>query len=272
MLALLWFTVRQTLMQRKIWLTLLLLAGPGALVLLIRHFDADADFTRVWERFHGPMHFLILMIVVPLVCMLHGTALIGAEVEAGTMVYLLTRRMRRASVLLVKFAGTALVLVLLVELTLLGVYLCAVGGVDVAALEGAPADQAWEPVRELFSYMYVSIFAVTAFLALFVLVGLLTSRPLSASILYLITFEIVVANIPAGVRTCSITHHLRATLFNSIPRLGRLFQLTASEARQVFPPGSTGTTTVCAVIAVALALSCLLVSTRELVAAKVARE
>ena len=98
MLTLLWFTVKQTLMQRKICLTLLLLAGPTVLVLLIRHFGSTTEFQTVWERFHGPVHMLVFMVVVPLVCMLYGSALIGADMDAGTIVYLLTRRMRRARV------------------------------------------------------------------------------------------------------------------------------------------------------------------------------
>ena len=272
MLTLLWFTVKQTLIQRKIWLTLLLLAGPTALILLIRHFSATTEYQAVWERFHGPVHMLLFMVVVPLVCMLYGTALIGAEVGAGTIVYLLTRRMRRAWVLLAKFLGTALVLVVLLELALLALYLAAIGGVDVSALEQARRAAVWQPGRELLTYMYVAPFAVAAFLAVFVLIGLVTARPLSASVVYVIVFEITIANIPAGIRKYSITHHLRAIAFNSIPGLERLFEIRADDVQVFFPPGPGGALTLCGIIALALALACLLVSTRELAPAKVARE
>ncbi|MCH9002753.1 MAG: hypothetical protein IIC02_09295, partial [Planctomycetes bacterium] len=106
--ALFLFTIRQTLSSRKIWLTILLLIAPSVLMLIIRNFAPPFDHVRgLWSIYHVFAQFLFIMGLVPLVCMVHGTALIGAEVEARTIVYLITRRMRRATVMLVKFFATA---------------------------------------------------------------------------------------------------------------------------------------------------------------------
>lgn len=272
MVALFWFTVRQTLLQRKIWLTLLLLAGPCALTLLVRQFGSYSDVQDVWERYHGSMQFLMFMLVLPLICMLCGTSLIGSEVESRTLVYLLTRKMRRATVLLVRFAASTVALALLLELALLAQYACAVGGVDLAGLEGSGGDGAWQPFDELLCYLYVGPLGVAAFLAVFTLIGLLAARPLSVAIVYLVVVELIVSNVPVGPRVYTIGHQLRLTMFNAIPGMEQLYEVTPDQMAQYFPPGSTGTGALCGLVLVALLLGCVLMTTRELVPAKIARE
>ena len=57
MTALFFFTVRQTVFQRKAWVALLLLACPAVLVLLIRHFvPEDSEY---WEAYHVTIQFLL---------------------------------------------------------------------------------------------------------------------------------------------------------------------------------------------------------------------
>ncbi len=271
MLALFWFTVRQMLLQRKVWVTLLLLAGPCALALLIRNVEPAEDLDDVWNRFHGPVQFLTFLIVLPLICMLCGTSLIGAEAEGRTLVYLLTRKMRRATVLLVRFVAAALVLAMLFDLALVAQYFCAVGGMDMTALVGY-SDRTWQPLDELLCYLAVGPLGVVAFLAIFSLIGLWASRPLSASIVYVLVLELFLSNLPAGVRVYTVIHQLRRTMFNSIPRLAKLYDVTPEDVARFFPPGSTGTVALCVTALVAMALACVLMTTRELVPSKVARE
>ncbi|HUU83718.1 MAG TPA: ABC transporter permease [Phycisphaerae bacterium] len=272
MVALFWFTVRQTLLQRKIWVTLLLLLGPCALTLLIRHFKSEDDLQDVWERFHASMQFVLFLVVLPLICMLFGTSLIGAEVESRTLVYLLTRKMRRATVLVVRFAAVALVLSVLMELTLLAQYGCAVGGVDVAGLESPGGDGAWQPLDELLCYLRAGPAGVVAFLAAFVLIGLLVSRPLSISIVYVIVVELIISNLPVGVRVYTVSHQLRKGMFHSIPGLASMYELSPDQVAEFFPPGSTGTWAVCGLVLAALLVGGVLMTTRELVPAKIGRE
>lgn len=272
MVALFWFTIRQTLLRPRTWVTLLLLAGPCALMLLLRHFGESDEFRPVWERFHGTVQLLTFNVVIPLICILHGTALIGSEVEGGTLVYLVTRRLRRATVLVVKFAAASAALIVLVELSLAAQYACALWGIDVSALGGSSEAQTWQPVDEILCYLRVAPMGVLAFGAVFALVALLTARPLAASILYFVIVELVVGNLPLGARVYSLTHQLRLSMFNAIPGLGRVYELSAEQVQQFFPPDSTGTLALVGIVLVSLALSGLLVSTRELVPAKVARE
>ena len=83
-IALFNFTVRQTLLHRRIWLALLILASPSALHFIIRMLAPPMDNAQeMWEMFHVTMHFMVMLMLVPLVCMVHGVSLVGADVEDG---------------------------------------------------------------------------------------------------------------------------------------------------------------------------------------------
>lgn len=275
MAALFGFTIKQTLLSRRIWLTLLLLAGPSALILLVRAVaPAIETADKLWEQYHATVQFLLIQVILPLVCLVHGTGLIGSEVEGKTLVYLITRRMRRSTVLLVKFAATGLALAVLCDLALLGVYASTFAGQDVPALTAHAHSYAdWKPAHELACYVAVIPAGVAGFLAVFTLIGLLTRQSLGLSVFYLVVVELIVGNVPAGVRAFTLLHTLRATLAGAIPRLAGIFPDLPPELReQLYPAGGTGLPTLLTVVIVALALSGLLVTLRELMPAKVARE
>ena len=174
--------------------------------------------------------------------------------------------------LVVKFAAASAALIVLVELSLAAQYACALWGIDVSALGGARQAQTWQPLDELMCYLRVAPMAVLAFGAVFALIALLTARPLAASILYFVIVELVVGNLPLGARVYSVTQQLRLSMFNAIPGLGRFHELSAQQVQQFFPPDSTGAFALLGIVLVSLALAGVLVSTRELVPAKVARE
>jgi len=264
--ALFGFSVRQTAFSLRIWVTLLLLAVPSGLTLLIRYFDAPR-LQDMWERYHGCMQYLMFMLVIPLVCMLHGTVLIGAEAEGGTLVYLLTRRLRRAVVLLVRFAATALVLVLLLEAATCMHHLCAVGGVDIESLGGG----SWRPAGELAAYLGVVPIGVVSYLAVFTLIGLATKSPIKISIIYLAAIDLGLGSLPVGARMYTISDQLRRTMLHAMPQLAELYNLPGELHALLYPAGSTGTSALVFVTLAALLLSCILITVRELAAAELAR-
>jgi len=84
-------TLRGLLDRRRTWLMLALAAVPVLLVGLAAGFgDAQiepADFDS-----------LIVQLVLPLIALVFGTAAIGSELEEGTIVFLLTKPIRRARI------------------------------------------------------------------------------------------------------------------------------------------------------------------------------
>lgn len=268
MVALFNFTIRQTFFQKKIWFTLLLLVLPMGLTLMMRNLSPAENGEDLWEMFHIGVNSFIFSMILPLTTMLHGTALIGAEADGGTLAYLLTRKLRRSTVLLTKYAAMVIVLTVLVSAALLAEYCAVFVGIDVEAL-GSPHGHAWHPFTELLTYLLVTPFAVAAFLSIYVLIGLVSAKPLIASIMYTIVVEMFLANLPIGVRVYSVAHHLRMAIISRIPDLISVYRefTDIQEGAVISTKGGIGV--LIGIILGALTLGCLLMSSRELIAAKV---
>ena len=102
--------------------------------------------------------------------------------------------------------------------------------------------------------------------------GVLTSRPLTTSVLYFVIVELVLSNIPIRARIYSMMHQLRATLVGLMPDVSKLYELPPALKAELFPKGAGALPELIGVILVALALACVLVNRRELVPARAARE
>jgi ABC-2 type transport system permease protein len=277
MAALLWFTTRQHLRLRRLWFVLLLLVGPAGLALLVRFFEPPRQLDLLKKLYHAPMLFMLFMAVLPLVCMLHGAALIGSEVDGRTLAYLTTRRMRRETVLLERFAAVWLLITVLVELAAAAFHFCTVTGLDVDRLNaeaGVTADLAWRPWHDLLCYSPVLPVAVAAFLAVFTMISLVFRRPLVISILYLVVAELVVSNTPAKARIYTITHQLRLLSRAFMPNLLDVFTTPRNRTtiESFFPPDAIGVIPLIVVIFLALAIACLAIRMRELQPVKAGRE
>ena len=272
--ALFKFTLFQKLVDRKIWLTLLLLASPCALVLLIRNFALDNAAPReLWETYHVPVQFLLMMVVLPLVCMLHGVSMITAEVEGQTLVYLITRRMRRATVLIVKFVATFLVLAVLSDLAMVALHMCNLAGLDERTRQAITGVHGgWNPASDLQWYLLITIPAgVVGFLAIFTLIGMITAKPLSLSIFYIIVVELILSNLPIGARVYSLMHQVRVMSAGHIPNVSSLYELPP-DLLPLYASDQSGIPGFCGIVIVALVLSTVLVTIRELMPAKMSRE
>ena len=92
MFALFCFTIRQFFGQRKLWLAAAMLLFPAVVVVLVRSVGGGHGAEHRWEMYHVLVQFVLIMLLMPLVCLLYGTALVGAEIEQRTLVYLTTRR------------------------------------------------------------------------------------------------------------------------------------------------------------------------------------
>lgn len=272
--ALFFFTIRQMLRDAKFWAVAAVLLLPCALILTIRYFAPPIKSVEpLWEFYHSAVQFMFLMGLLPLACMIYGTGLIGAEAESRTIGYLITRRLRRRTVLLTKFIATALVLAMLGDAALAALHALTVTGHDwpsLAAKSGALAD--WNPMHDLTVYLGVTALGVVGFLAVFTLIGLLSAKPLALSVFYLVVFELVISNLPVGARAYSLIHQLRVTAAGAIPRLTKLFQLPDELTKRLYPAGGSGVPAALMIVGAALLIAFVLVTIRELTPAKVARD
>lgn len=188
-------TARQLLGRRRTLITFLLALAPIVLALLFRLSDApagsirgDRDFLRaVFDAF-------IVTLLLPLIALLFGTAAFGAEVEDGTIVYLLAKPIPRWRTVLAKLLVAAVASIVLAGAATLLTALIAVGGV---------ADSAG-----IVTGFVVGVAAgAVIYTALFVALSLITSRALIAGLVLVVLWEGVLANFLPGIRFLSIRQY-----------------------------------------------------------------
>lgn len=269
-LSLFTFTVRQTLWSKKVLLALLMFAGPCALVILIRTFGGPPGADSAWTLYHMMLLHLTLGGVTPLVCMIYGPALIRGEADAGTIVYLLTRRMHRATVTLIRYLATTVSISALVLIAMVALHLLTTTKLPPVSFSKHWTD--FRPVEELRVYLAVGPAVVAAYLAVFVTLNALARKGLIVSGLYFVVMEMVVANIPTSVRIYTISHQLRKTVGGALPAVREFFPLPSSLQERFYPAHGSGWLGFAVFIVGFLLIASLLVSFREQVPERIARE
>ncbi|HEX2883100.1 MAG TPA: ABC transporter permease [Candidatus Limnocylindria bacterium] len=190
--ALLSITLRGLLNRRR---TLLLMLG-GALLLLIAALFRLSDPSEPESlRFTGRLLADFgLAVLLPLVAVIVGTAVIGSELDDGTIIYVLARPVPRALVVAVRFAVAWVVVAVLVAVPILLGGLIGAGGQSELAV----------------AYAVASVLGALEYTAVFVALSLVTSRALVAGLAYVVVWEGVVAGLFAGTRIFSIRQHALA--------------------------------------------------------------
>lgn len=199
MSALFLLTLRQILGGTRVWFIALFLGLPALLIFLILRLgglpDADA------EGILGLLLYLLYpQTLVILAALLYGSGLLSAEIEARTLVYLLTRPMPRWRILLVKYAATVLVLAAL----------CLASLTVSTALAGFPGG-----LRTWCALCVSVLLACVSYTAIFGLIGLITPRrAVPVGLIYAGVLEIALSFVPAFVNQLSVSHYLRSLAYH----------------------------------------------------------
>jgi ABC-2 type transport system permease protein len=184
-------TLRALLGRRRTILMLLLAGVPVLLGLLVRA-NNGSGVRDVGATLDG----LVVRVVLPLVALVFGTAALGSELEDGTAVHILTKPIRRSTIVLAKIgvAGT-LTAALLVPSTVLGGLLLARSAPGQLSITFAMA------IGVLVgSYVYVAIF---------VALSVATSRGLIIGLGYALIWEGVLAGLLPGSQVFSVREYVR---------------------------------------------------------------
>ncbi len=203
-------TLRSLVDRRRFWLMVGLAAIPVLLAAAALAFDAERMTTRIFGE-------LIVRAVLPLVALAFGTAALGSELDDGTIVFLLTKPMRRGRIVLAKAVVAAgLTALLMVPSTLLSVTLAPSSVGDDALLAEVVA---------------VAV-GGTAYAVGFLALSVFSSRALAIGLGYVLLWEGVLAGLFEGTQLFSVR---QATL-----GLARMLE----GDRAVAPQGLDGPTSV----------------------------
>jgi ABC-2 type transport system permease protein len=178
-------TVRATLGRRRA----ILFAIPAviliALTLILR---ASHPAALVWpDQVLGDFGFSVLL---PLTALIIGTGVLGAEIDDGSVVHLLATPIRRADVIITKFA--------------VAFGLTALFAAVPELIAGLLAPHAGKLAWALFVGALVG---AVVYSAAFVLASVVTSRAIAFGLLYVAIWEGLLSNLVGGVRILSIAHY-----------------------------------------------------------------
>lgn len=184
-------TLRQLVGRGRTLLMALLALLPILLAVVYRLGGEDSDPQRWVARvlFEG----LVVTTLLPIVALVYGTAALGAEIEDGTAVYLLTKPVSRAQII----AGKLLAAWALTSATVLVSGLAA-GAVGLAGTPGAGILPGFGIALVAGSLVYV---------ALFLMLSVRTSRALIAGLVYVFVWEGLINGLFAGTRLLSVRHY-----------------------------------------------------------------
>ena len=180
-----WITARGLFGRRRVLLLLplpLLLVG---LAVLCRAYDVrPADWgTPVLVG-------LGLAVMLPVLTLIVGTGVLGSEVDDGTIVHILTKPLPRSEIILAKL-GVA-------------VGVSAVTSAVPLFVAGALAGS----VRLGVGLAVAGVVGAFAYSALFLLLSLLTKRPVLAGLVYILVWEGLLGRFVSGTRVLSIEQYV----------------------------------------------------------------
>jgi ABC-2 type transport system permease protein len=186
-------TLREFVGQRRSLLILLLALIPLALAAIYQLGDAEdpQDFTGNFL-----LDGVMITRILPLACLILGTAAIGSEIEDGTIVYLLAKPVSRRAIVFAKCAAVTLLSAgLLVPATALS------GGV---AIQGTPEDGI------VLGFVVATAAGCIAYSVLFVMLSILTSRALLVGLGYVLVWEGLISDLFDATAYLSIRHYTLA--------------------------------------------------------------
>jgi ABC-2 type transport system permease protein len=184
-------TLRQLLGRRRTILLLLLSAIPALLALLYRAAGVDDVDSFAGVVLYG----MSVTILLPIVAVLFGTAAFGAEIEDGTIVYLLAKPVSRWAIVLAKFLATAGITIALTGASVL----------VASAIELLPlGEKGAEATRAFFAAMVIGS---VCYVALFTALSLFTRRALVVGIGYILVWEGSLSTLLPGIANLSIRQY-----------------------------------------------------------------
>jgi ABC-2 type transport system permease protein len=181
-------TVRQIAGQKRTLLMLLFAALPVAIAIIYRISADEVD--RVEFVANGLLSGLVVAIVLPLTALIFGTAALGAEIEDGTVVYLLAKPIPRWRIIVPKLLAAWIATAALVFIAA-----AVAGTIAIAGEPGASVVPAFAIAVVIGAFVYCCGF---------IMLSVLTSRALIVGLIYVFLWEAVVNGLFKGTRFLSV--------------------------------------------------------------------
>lgn len=184
-------TIRALLARRRALLMGLLAAVPVLVALLARIRGTSGDAVEQTAEVLDPA---VIGSLLPLIALVFGTAAIGAELEDGSAIHLLTKPVARWRIVAAKILAAAPVAAVLA------------GG--AALLTGLLIGGDRGGLGVTLVYTLVAAVGALVYVTLFVALSVLTSRALVLGLVYVAVWEGMLGGLFEGTRVVSVRQHL----------------------------------------------------------------
>lgn len=186
-------TFRQSLAKRR-WIIVAVLAALPIVMAEVTRIYAGTDEPIVIVR--EILSALSLTVVVPVIALTLASSGFGAEVDDGTVVYLLTKPISRVEIVATKLLVTSLICI-----TTTVVSTFATGLVGLHQLDATHLVVGFTVAAALGAFLYT---------ALFLALGLITRRGMLVGLIYLVVWEGAASQFFPGTRSLSVRHYMLA--------------------------------------------------------------
>jgi ABC-type transport system involved in multi-copper enzyme maturation permease subunit len=186
--------------SRQTVISLMLLAF-AVLVAIAWSLRGDREALEFTEEILLPVYITFLL---PIFCLCYGVGGLSSDREERTLVYLLVTPLPRPLIHLAKFAASMLL-----------ASIWSLGGMALLCIAAGTAG--WESFQ---LFWPATLWATTAYIALFHLMSVLFQRATIIAIAYALFLEAVVGNMPGIVKRVAITYYTRCMIFDAGAPLG----------------------------------------------------
>jgi len=214
-----YITARGLLGRRRVLLLLPLPILLIGLALICRAYNVDAS---QWGQ--PVVVGLGLAVMLPVIALIVGTAVLGSEVDDGTIVHILTKPLPRRDIILAKLLVASGVTAVTTAVPLF--------------ITGVLADS----VRFGLALVVGAAVGALAYTALFLLLSLLTRRPVLLGLVYILVWEGLLGRFMTGTRVLSIEQYVIAIVDKLAPTdimAGKVTIVLAVVMSAIFAVGGT---------------------------------
>lgn len=184
--------VRQFLGSRRALWALVLAAIPVLLALLLQT-EAGSDTGETLDDIAGMYQVLIVAVLLPIMALVIGTSIFGAEVDDGTITYVLGKPVPRWRIVLTRIVIAGLLTAGVLVPSTLASSLIGLQGVDAPGV--------------VMAFTVAVAAGSLLYCALFVALSLSTRRALVAGMVYVVIWEGLLSNTFGGSRALSIRQY-----------------------------------------------------------------
>lgn len=184
-----WLTFRQLFTRRRFIASALFALIPLLIVLVFKATNHPYDPTGA-KFLNTTYQGLVSFVLLPLSAVVFGTAAFGAEIDDGTIVYLLVKALPRWQLVLSKYAVAVLATTVMMVIAIVLPWLAL----------GMPSDA----TRTVEAYAAAIALGAALYSAIFVTMGMMSRRALVMGLLYVVVLEIALSPNVQGLKSFSV--------------------------------------------------------------------